>query len=49
MLLGGFMLRHSFKLQNPMLQKPVSRWHLRKTGLLLPIIFALVFSLAKAM
>ncbi len=35
------MLRHSFKSQNPM-----SRWHLRKTGLLLAMIFALVFSLA---
>ncbi len=39
------MLRHSFMSQNPM-----SRWHLggifRKTGLFLPMIFALVFSLA---
>lgn len=35
------MLRHSFMLQNPM-----GRWHLRKTGLLLAMIFALVFSLA---
>jgi len=39
------MLRHSFMLQNAL-----SRWHLggilRKTGLFLPMIFALVFSLA---
>ncbi|HXA85654.1 MAG TPA: hypothetical protein VNZ47_11280, partial [Candidatus Dormibacteraeota bacterium] len=40
------MLRHSFMLPNSM-----SRWHLggkkfRKTGLLLSMIFALVFSLA---
>jgi hypothetical protein len=35
------MLRHSFMLQNSM-----SRWHLRKTGLLLTMTFALVFSLA---
>ena len=35
------MLRHSFMSRNPM-----SRWHLRKSGLLLPMIFALVFSLA---
>jgi hypothetical protein len=35
------MLRRSFVLQDPM-----SRWHLRKTGLLLAMIFALVFSLA---
>jgi hypothetical protein len=35
------MLRHPFMLRNSM-----SRWHLRKTGLLLAMIFALVFSLA---
>src|SRR5215475_4769713 len=39
------MLRYSFKLRNAM-----SRWHLggifRKTGLFLPMIFALVFFLA---
>lgn len=35
------MLRHSFMSRNPM-----SRWHLRKTGLLLSVIFTLVFSLA---
>lgn len=35
------MLRHSFMSQNPM-----SRWHLCKAGLFLPMIFALVFSLA---
>ncbi len=44
------MLRHSFMSQNPMLQNRMSRWRLggifRKTGLFLPMIFALVFSLA---
>jgi hypothetical protein len=43
------MLRHSLMLQNPMLQNPMSRWHLggifRKTGLFLPMILALIFSL----
>src|SRR6185369_8676601 len=43
------MLRHSFMSQNPMLQNRMSRWHLdgifRKTGLFLPMILALVFSL----
>jgi hypothetical protein len=45
------MLRHSFiMLHQSKLQNRVSRWHLggifRKTGLFLPMIFALIFSLA---
>src|SRR5438270_1436859 len=42
------MLRHSFIMlrQSLMLRNLTNRWHLRKTGLLLPMIFALVFSLA---
>ncbi len=42
------MLRHSlFMLRRPfMLRNSMSRWHLRKTGLLLSMIFTLVFSLA---